>query len=52
MNCICWTVTDAELMMLVAYDGDLAALGGVSVLRGQCLTRLLMPYCFTYEDDV
>ena len=33
-------------MMLVAYDGVLAALGDVVGLRGQCLTRLLMPYSF------
>ena len=34
-------------MMLVAYDGVLAALGDMAGLRGQCLTRLRMPYCFT-----
>ena len=33
--------------MLEAYDGALATLGDIAGLRGQCLTRLVMPYCFT-----
>ena len=41
-------MTDIELMMPVAYGGVLAALGDMAGLRGQCLTRLLMPYCFTF----
>ena len=40
-------MADAELVMLVAHDCVLAALGDVVGLRGQCLTRLVMPYCFT-----